>query len=186
MLGVPEAPFPSHTGVMALHAASVDPELGEERTLRASARLSQLLDWNAPRLCAKWSSSDSWRNSGAGSTACSLHRKVQLFFPRSWAHAPRAGPAVSRYKRRTLWGTQCGWAAGSWDRDGPNRDEDELEETLPVRSFPVPQAREQATVSSNAKLSSVKTSPPICHRVPGRAQGVDQSSGSGCGCDRAC
>ena len=47
-LAVPTAPFPSRTGVIALPAASVDPELEEERTFRASARLSQLLDWNAP------------------------------------------------------------------------------------------------------------------------------------------
>ena len=47
-LAVPAAPFPSRTGVIALPAASVDLELGEEHIARASVRLSRLLDWNAP------------------------------------------------------------------------------------------------------------------------------------------
>ena len=39
-------------------------------------------------------------------------------------------------------------------------DEDELEETLPVRSFPVPKARERATVSRKARPSGAKTPQP--------------------------
>ena len=39
-------------------------------------------------------------------------------------------------------------------------DEEELEETLPVRSFPVPKARERATVSRKARPSSIKATHP--------------------------
>ena len=157
-LAVPVAPFLSHTGIVAVPAASIEAESSAEQHVRGSVRLIQLADWTAPSetVCEvalielspeEWAGVDSVLSTPEGATL--FHADGRM---------PYGPDLLSLVTNDVRYGklNEDGVLVTSAELLPVGDDGENFEEAAATPAFPVPKARGQTAAVRKGRSSAVR------------------------------